>query len=199
MTIEKRLSLTITTLAVLSVLLAAAGGIPTLLSIRSIRDKMVEENQKIEKAYALRRLSGSTSDVIQNAHQRLADMGPLTIVEGDELTFISDLENAATSADITQELQLETVNQKDLSPWEREIPLKITAGGDFRQVVIYLHKLEALPFYMTTRILRISVPKQREKASEGLVEAYLESAVRWRSKDHPVFKKVEYPTDGIEQ
>ncbi len=181
---------TITTFVLLAVALIGAGGVPAVLSIRHIADQMAEENRQIERAYALRRLTSNTGTLVNNVHQQIADMGPLYIVEGDELAFISQLENDAAVSKVTQNLQLETVNQKDLNPWEKEIPLKITASGDYRDIMVYLHRIEAMPFYMTMRSLRIAVPK-REKAGEGLVDLYLEATVRWRTKDHPAFKMID--------
>ncbi len=189
MKIEKRLTTTITAFVLLAVLLIAAGGVPAVLSIRKIGEQMAEENRQIERAYALRRLTSNTETLVNNAHQRIAALGSMYIVEGDELAFISELENAAAASKITQTLQLETVNQKDLNPWEKEIPLKLSAEGDYRDIIVFLHQIEALPFYVTLRGLRIAVPsRQREFGAAGRVELYLEAAVRWRTKDHPAFR-----------
>jgi len=188
MTVEKRLTATIVTLMLISVALTGAVGVPTVLSINHLKKNIAEESLNIEKVYATRRLTQSTENVLADIHRRLALMNAFDVVEGQELTFISALENAAADSRIKQSLQLETANQKELTPWKKEIPLKITAEGDYRDMIVYLHKIESLPFYLIVSDLRISVPKQRELADKGVVEMALTGYINWRSKDHPVFK-----------
>jgi len=188
MHIEQRLSTTITVMIILAFILGLAVGLPAVLSIRVITGQMADENLQIEKAYALRRLTSNTEAVVANAHKRIASLGQMDIVEGDELTFISDMENAAAESKITQDLQLETVNQIDINAWEKEIPLKLKASGDFSGIIVYLHKIEALPFYIILRNLKITTDDQSNQPGEGKVGLNLEAVVRWRTKGHPAYR-----------
>jgi len=190
MLIEKSLANSIIVLAIATVLVAA-GGIFVSMSIRDLQAQTVTENEKIEKAYNLRRITASTIDTVLDVHERIAALGPVSIMEGSELDFINALETAASESRVTQVIQLETANQEELSKWEKSIPLKISVSGDYRRVILYFRQLDKLPYYLTPRSLRLSIPAQREQAGDGLVKADFAGTVRWISKDHPAFQPIK--------
>jgi Tfp pilus assembly protein PilO len=193
MLFEKRLTTSIVILTVATVLIAA-GGIWISTSIHELQELTIAENEKIEKAYNQRRITANTIDTVMDVNKRIRSLGPIDIMEGSELNFINALETAASESRVEQTIQLETANQEELTEWEKDIPLKVSIMGDYRQVILYLHKLERLPYYLTPRSLRIAIPTQREEAGDGTVRADYSSTIRWISKDHPAFKTIEPPS-----
>jgi len=200
MKINRRIVVTISIQAAATLLLAGAVAVPMVLSIKSLNAKMAVATADIDQKYLLRRHTRTSLEKLQQAKEMIRTLSSVAVVEGEELTFVSALEKAADDAGVTQELVLETVNQIEISPWEREIPLKIDAEGDYRGIIVFLHNFERLPFYVAVDSINISVPQHREAASAGIVKMHLEASVRWLAKDQPVFKQLEYdPADLPEE
>jgi len=189
--VNRRIAITISVLAAATLLLAGAVAVPTVMAITNLRIKMAEANQMINQKYQLRRHSRTALEALQRAKEQINTLSSVAVIEGQELEFVSALEQAAESAGIKQDLTLETVNQRDVSPWEKEIPMKIRAAGDYRDLLVYLYKVQKLPVYITMTSVEIAAPAQRRSAADGLVEANFSATVRWLAKDQPVFRQIE--------
>jgi len=196
MKINKRIVVTISILAGAALLVSGAVAVPTILAIKDLNVKMAAATADIDQKYLLRKHTRTSLDKLEEAKTMIRALSSVAIVEGEELTFVSAIENAASDAGVTQDLTLETVNQVDISLYEKEIPLKIDAEGDYRNIIIFLHKLERLSFYLAVKSINISAPQHREAASSGAVRMSLDASVKWLAKDQPVFKQLDYkPTD----
>ncbi len=190
MKVNKRITITISLLGGITLALVGAVCIPTILSIRQLQTNIGDENYKIEERYAMRRLTRNSLGQLEEIKRRIEPLREVGIQEGQELAFVNAMENAASSSNIDQKLSLETVNQRDISPWEKEVPLKITATGDYRDLIVYLRRVEKLPYYIVVKNLSISVPKNRTGLPVGTVQADINSVINWYSDEQPVFKKL---------
>ncbi len=199
MKVNKRITVTISLLGGITLALIGAICIPTILSIRGLQSSINDENYKIEERYAMRRLTRKSLGQLEETKQRILPLRQTGIQEGEELNFVNALENAASSANIDQTIALETVNQKDISAWEKEVPLTITAVGDYRDLLVYLRRVEKLPYYILVKSIVISVPKHRESASLGTVQADIDGVIDWYSDEQPVFKKLNIVIPPDEQ
>lgn len=191
MGIEKRLTTSIIALSVAAVVIGAGGGIPVTLSMTKLQEQTAVESQKIETAYAMRRITESTVNTVADVNRRIRALGPVAIIEGQELDFINAMETIAAESQVTQNIELITADQEELSKYEKNVPLKINVEGDYLRVIEYFRKLDRLPYYLAPRNLRISIPSQREYAGDGRVRATYDSMIRWLSKDNPAFQPFE--------
>ncbi|MFA6603742.1 MAG: hypothetical protein WCT10_02775 [Patescibacteria group bacterium] len=199
MKINKRIVVTISILAGATLLLAGGVAVPTVLAIKDLNSKMAAANAEIDQKYDLRKHTRTSLIKLQQAKELIRTLSSVAVIEGEELEFVSALEKAAEDAGVKQSLVLETVNQRELSLWEKEIPIKIETDGEYRRILVYLHKLERLPYYLTVQSIDINLPQHRESAADGVVKLRLTATVRWLAKNQPVFKQLEYnPNELIE-
>lgn len=190
MQVNRRITILILVLGGACLLLVGALIVPTVLAIREAEAKIAGINREIESRYTLRRHTRKTLNVMTEIRQRLRAVVGTSIAEGEELTFVSALEQAATDAGVSQDIVLETVNEQEISAWEKEIPLKIRVSGNYRDFLVYLRKIERLPFYVIILNLELTQPKTRERQSTGDVEAEIQGLIYWRSGSQPVVKQI---------
>lgn len=188
MQIKKRMIIISGTIGALTLVLAGALGIPSVLSIRSLIGKIAEEQGKIDERYAMRRYVRNSVANLAETKRRLGALSSVALQDGRELEFVTALETAANGAGVEQKLTLETANQKELSAWEREIPVKIEVKGDYPKVLAYLNAVERLPFVIIVDSIQVATPRVTTGATrEGMVEANINGTVYWQSKSAPDF------------
>ena len=169
-----------------TLLLAALIGYPSVKSILDLRDGIISENLKIEERYLRRQQIKKAVDTLQSAKASIGRLESLALREGRELEFINSLEAIAAETRMEQRIQLETVNQKNLSKWEREIPVSLSLTGRYTDLLTYLDRAEHLPYGIMIGGISISTPRAAAVSNpEGLVEARIDGVIYWQSKDAP--------------
>ncbi len=190
------------TLSVLTVGIIAAAGVPSVLAIRSLISQIAEAQGKIDARYALRRYVRNSMTSLVDTKHRLGGLSGMALQEGRELDFVTAIENAASATGVDQQPDLQTVNQKQLSPWERAIPLRLHVTGDFPKVMQFLNAVERLPYAVTFTSIAIATPRQSSEFTKtGIVEADFQGTVYWQGQNAPDFvhgkaDTITMPDDG---
>jgi Tfp pilus assembly protein PilO len=188
MLVKKRMLITIVLFGGLTLLALGIAAVPSVLAIRDLEKKIAEEQDKIDVRYALRRYIRNSVTNLANTKRRIGALSAGALQEGKELEFITALEAAAEKSDVTQSITLETVNQKDTSKWEREIPLKLRIGGPYDRVLRHLNAIERLPYLVLLDSITISTPRQTSSAvPDGVIEATVDGVVYWQGTGAPDF------------
>lgn len=187
MLVKKRLIIISAVLGVLTLGLAGAVGIPSVVSIQGYIGKIAEEQAKIDERYALRRYIRNSLANLAETKRRLGTFSTLALQEGKELDFVRALETAARTAGVEQKLSLETVNQKDLSGWEKEVPVKIEVQGPYPAVLAYLNAIERSPYLMIVTSLQITQPRSGAVVKDGDVTANIAAISYWQGQNAPDF------------
>ncbi|HTK04358.1 MAG TPA: type 4a pilus biogenesis protein PilO [Candidatus Eisenbacteria bacterium] len=187
MLVKKRLIIISGVLGFLILALAGAVGIPSVISTRSLVGKISDEQAKIEERYAMRRYVRNSIANLAETKKRLGDFSAVALQENKELDFVRALEQAAGSSGVEQKLSLETVNQKELSSWEKEIPVKIEVTGAYPSVLGYLNALERSTYIIIFNTIQIAPPRADVNAKEGDVTATVTATVYWQGQNAPDF------------
>ena len=188
MLIKKKMLLISGTIGFLSLALAGGIGIPSVLSITSLIEKIAVEQAKIDDRYALRRFVRNSVAALAETKRLLGTLSTVALQDGHELEFVTALERAAIQTGVEQHLTLETVNQKDLSLWEREIPFKIEAHGEYPKMLAYMIAIERLPFILVVDSIQIGAPRISSGITgDGVVEALIQGSVYWQGPKAPDF------------
>lgn len=175
------------TLSVLTLGIAGVA-VPTVLTIRKLVGQIEEEEKKIDTRYALRRYIRSSLANLIETKKDLGQLSDVALQEGKELAFITAVEDAANAAGVEHKIVLETANQKEISPWEREIPVKLEAEGPYPAVLRFLNDVERLPYYVLVESIHIATPRAgSELSGEGLVEGLIQGKVYWQASSAPDF------------
>lgn len=186
MQLHRRIAISIAVFATSAVILVAAVGLPSMFRIRALRDEIVGERQKIDRRYALRNYVRNSLAEIESARKELTALQVIAVREGDELDFITAVEGAAASTGVSMTMDLQTVNQQDISDWERQVPIKFEVAGQFPQVASFLNEMEHLPYYVILDSLLVTTPRRGGGAlRDGSVEALFSGVVYWQSTGSP--------------
>ncbi len=188
MLINKRLVVISGTLGALSLVIAGAIGIPSILSIHTLVGDIAVEQGKIDERYALRRYVRNSVANLAETKRQLGALSEVALQDGEELQFVTVLEKAAAATGVTKELTLETVNQKTLSPWEKEIPVKIRVHGDYPDVLAYLNAVERERYVIIVESIQVNPARiSGVNLREGNVDADMAATVYWQDKSAPDF------------
>ncbi len=192
MKIEKRLIVTTVTLMLLTVAVGAAVAIPSIFRIKSLTQEMFDQQAEIERRYVLRNYVKNTLSDIDTAQSQLEGIQRTYIQEGEELLFIQAMEDAANKTNVQQDLSLETVNETEITLWEKEIPLRVKIKGPFTQVNSWLNEVEHLDYYVLFNTMNFSAFRTGGTQDPlGTVEANFIGSVFWLSGDAPYFLDFE--------
>lgn len=186
MKIEKRIIVITATLMLLTLAVGGAVAIPSVFRIKSLTQALLDQQKEIERRYVLRNYVKNTLSDIDIAHGQLESIQRTYIREGEELTFIQAMEDAARKAGIKQELSLETVNEIELTLWEKEIPLKVKTKGTFTQINGWLNEVEHLDYYVIFNTMSHNAFRTGgTQDASGVVEANFSGSVFWLAEDAP--------------
>jgi hypothetical protein len=200
MKIEKRIIATTVILIILTTAVGAAIAIPSVFKIRSQTDAIFEQQAEIERRYILRNYVKNTLSDIDTAQTQLEGIQKTYIREGEELEFIRAMEEAANKASVTQDISLETVNEREITLWEKEIPLRVSIKGPFTQVNSWLNEVEHLNYYVIFNTMTINAFRTGGIQDPfGVVEANFTGNVFWLADDAPYFLKFEESLPSIDE
>ncbi|MEA3249218.1 MAG: hypothetical protein U9Q03_02575 [Patescibacteria group bacterium] len=192
MKIEKRIIVTTVVLMLLTIATGAAVAIPSVFKIKALTQALFEQQAEIERRYILRNYVKNTLSDIDTAQEQLENIQEAYIREGDELTFIQAMENAANITNVKQQLSLETVNEIELTLWEKEVPLRVKAKGTFTEVNGWLNEVEHLDYYVIFNTMTFNAFRTGGIQDPfGVVDANFSGSVYWLSDDAPYFLEFE--------
>lgn len=200
MVIKKRLIAISAVLGFLTLAIGGGIGIPSVLSIRGLITKISEEQGEIDARYALRRYIRNSAANLADTKVRLGALSSLSLQEGKELAFVTAIEDVAEATGVEHRLVLETANQKELSLWEKEIPVKMQVHGDFPRIVAFMNAVERLPYAVMLDNLQVASPRSVSIDKEGIVDATINGTIYWLAQSAPDFTRgqadaVQVPDD----
>jgi len=128
--------------------------LPTVQEIRQISVSIYNERIDLEKKYLKGQLLKKTIADFEEIEPQKEKLESIFIIESEELEFISTLENVSSISGVKQVIELKT---KDIQEKNniKTYPLKITASGDFNQIMKYITSLEGLDYYLNIDYLKI--------------------------------------------
>lgn len=181
----------IRTILILSsvILLVGLGVIlPSLLSIGTIREDIASTQLLMEHRYQQRQVLSSLATNLQTIRGTAGSLNGYAIHEGEELLFIQSLEDIAAKEGVEQDIRLETVNQKDLTAWEKVVPFSITLKGRYADLLDYVRTTESLPYLLQLDALSFrEIPPGSGGVAPGSVEARISGRVHWLADSSPDF------------
>jgi hypothetical protein len=177
---------------VLTLAAGAAIALPSIFKIRSLTDAMFEQQAEIERRYILRNYVKDTLSDIDIAQEQLESIQNTYIREGEELTFIQDMEQASFVSGVTQDLSLETVNERQITLWESEIPVRVKIKGRFTDVMGWLNEVEHLDYYVIFKTMQFTAFRTSgAQDPSGVVDVNFTGNVFWLADDAPYFLDFE--------
>lgn len=154
MKIRQKISLTILSVIILIFVVTYFVIIPTILDIKHISNSVYAERVDLEKKYLrgqLLKKAVADFDKIKPQENRLNNV---FIKAGDELNFVTSIENLATANNVEQNIRLNASRQAE-SAFLSSLPIELTAIGDFSNILGFTKSIESLPFYFNADALTL--------------------------------------------
>lgn len=183
MLIKKRISITIGFLGIAILGISGAVIIPSLFAVRQLQKDIGAAHADLEARYSGGRQARTSAAALMANKDKFAELSRVAVKEGEELVFVNALE-AAAPENTDMDILLETANQRNLSDWEREIPLKIKIRAPFAVVLSTLDAMERLPYSIVIQSIHAVGPGDNPK-DEMTVD--LTGIVYWQSNQAPSF------------
>jgi hypothetical protein len=169
MLIKKRILTTIGALIAAIAFLLGAFAVPSIFTIRDLSSRIGDERSKLDSQYALRIFMRDAANKMAEVNVKLQSIAAMSIEEGGELAFITALEDAATANKVEQDIALETANQRDVSAWEREIPLTLAISGTYPNFLRHMAAIERLPYAISVSSVEV-IPSRKLGANNPLTQ-----------------------------
>ena len=176
-----------------ALLLLGAVAVPSWLSIGNLERQIDAANAAIDKKYMVRQLVRDSFAALESSRDDIASLRSIAINEGEELKFIDAIEQVQDRTGVQADISLVTVNQKTISPWEREIPITVSVRGDYRDVIRFLSGLEHLPYVISFGSINLRGEGDAAGRVVGGVRADLSGIVYWFGKNAPSFVNEAVP------
>jgi Tfp pilus assembly protein PilO len=161
---------TITTVLIVIIILIIY---PALRDILTINSTISQEKEILEQKLALGLNIKTTEKLLASIDETQPILESVFIRQGQELEFITSIEQAATQHGIELELKPDFTG-KAITPDVSEVTIEITATGNYLSLQDFLKTIEQLPHYYTTEALIVSRSNSREDTTmQFLGKAYL--------------------------
>ena len=189
MLLRKRVVTTISIIAVATVIIGGGLGVNSMFSINRIKTDIRAEQQSIDDRFAMHRYIRQEVAKINEARRRLRQLADMSLVESSELDLITALENNALETGVEQDISLETVNQVEISSWEKMVPIRLQVTGSYPAFSDYLRRLDKLDYLISIQSFNIMNQNSSRFDSDslGMVRGDLIAQVYWTSENRPAF------------
>lgn len=146
---------------------------PALRDILTINTTFSQEKQLLEQKLALGLNIKTTEKILTGIDEAQPILESVFIRQGQELEFITKIEETATQKGVQLELKPDFTG-KPITPDVSEVTIEINASGNYLALQDFLKTIEQLPYYYTTEALIISRSNSSEDTTmQFLGKAYL--------------------------
>lgn len=168
MGIKRKIVITILIFIAITALIVYLIILPTVKQIRAISDAVYIERVDLEKKYQRGQLLRKTIEDFEKIRPKKDKLSSVFIMEGNELEFITALEQIAISHGIEQSLRLQPIDSSQDSKYYYPLPLSISIDGEFTKILKYLKNLEQLNFYVNISSISINAGEKNNIISANL-------------------------------
>ena len=127
----------------------------SITNIKSTRADILDQKINLEKNLIRDKNMAVLAKQLEMIEPKLDEFDQIFINSNRELEFITTLENIAGDSQISQKIILDpdSGNKKNIY---KKTPLKLSVKGNFKNIMNYLAKLEALNYYINIKSLVMS-------------------------------------------
>ena len=163
------------TLSVLLVVVGIPLGViyPTMREINSLAQTISNEYAEINERYRrdafIRNIQKEYDDLIKYK----PTLDSLAMQPGDELRFITQIEDLADELNIAETPQLNTGQKKIVGKYTK-VPFILSASGQYTNIITFVHKLQNLPMVVVIDKIHLA---PSSKANYNLPDLSVSSSI----------------------
>ena len=165
MTIGRKIALYIIAVLIVTSLIIYFVILPTINDIKTINQAVYNEKLDLEKKYLRGQLLRKTIEDFEKIKPEQDKINSIFIKQGNELEFITALENIAANYNLEQKLSLRSDLPADSGIYY-PLPLEISIRGNFINILKYLNDLEKLDYYFNIAELAVTAGQATENFTD---------------------------------
>ena len=143
--------------------------VPSARDIMTLQRDIADKREQLEN---LRKSGKSYKTIIEDYEYIKSDLPQLeavTLKRGQELEFITSIEESASETQLTHELIFDTtLLQGETNKDFQEIPITINLTGQFENMLVFLERIETKDYYLNITSLRLT-PITTQNRIQGFV------------------------------
>lgn len=171
--IKRKLILPIVGVIAILILIALFIIYPTLVKINSISQSIVNERIKLENKLSFGLNINKVQRDLEDTAGLESQLEKIYIKKGQELNFITKLENLAEADGIDINIDYADFSGKTVSKNIRAIPLTINFSGDYKNIINFFQSLELLDNYYNLDLIILSKNQQNRINAQIVGQTYL--------------------------
>lgn len=134
---------------------------PTVIYIKNTKDQIRVEREELERRYQKIIYLRQNAEKLKEIERQLVVLDDLFLINGEEIKFVTTLEDVAEQSNVSQKINLKSVNLDD--PKQKTLPFGISLSGKTGDIISYLSGVEQLPYYIDFNSLSIATKNTEEK------------------------------------
>ncbi len=138
---------------IMSIGLFAIIGYPSIKEIKNLSNKIEEQRSQLEQLYIRGKNIKQTLQQYREIKPTVSNLDNIYIKRGEELKFITTLENTANEQSVDQEPKLVSPPVNSTS---NTLQLELTTTTSLNRIIKYIMGLEALDYYINIDTVRLS-------------------------------------------
>ena len=139
--------------------------IPTINGINQIKTKVEKQLTEAEKKYIKGQSLKELKENLEKINPELKMLNKSFVIKGQELSFITALEELACKNNVQQKINISAFKNLDDSKTFQKIPLNLSAQGNFSNLMNYLIDLESLSYYVNINTLELPLSSAKSFAA----------------------------------
>lgn len=146
----------IITIAFAVVFTGIVGGViawPSITTIKSLAEQINEQRIELEKLYQRGQILKQTLREYEEIKPTIPSLNKVYMTKGNELEFITTLEDSALSSGVSHDIKLTAPDPKKPT---NQLQYQLQSTGDLPGFIRYLAALESLDFYVNINTIRLS-------------------------------------------
>jgi len=168
MSIKKRMVLSVVVVILVNVLIVYFIIIPTVTDIQAISDAVHRERVDLEKKYQRGQLLNKTLENFEQVKEQRGKIIRSFVAEGNELAFVTLLENIAEKNNLEQDIKLDARRASESKNLYLSQKITITLTGKYGELRRYLYELELIPYYINVNDISWTTPEKIQPANAPL-------------------------------
>ena len=152
--------------------------IPSIKEIKIINQQVYEERVRLEKLYAKGQLKNKVQKDYNSIKENLVFLDSVIMKEGQELEYITAIENIADKAGIDINI---SIGATKITPQQKfsELEFTITLAGEWKNILLWIDNVEKMPIYTNIKEMTIAVHQNKELEKERTATATIRANTFW--------------------
>lgn len=145
---------------------------PSIKIIKQLSDQIYEQRIELEQMYQKGKILKKTLHEYEQIKPIIPSLSRVYLTRGNELEFITSLEELATTSGVIEDKKLAAPDPKKVT---NQLQYQLQISGDLKGFIRYLAALEALDFYVNINTVRLSTSTAQQTINQTVTKPALQA------------------------